>query len=248
MFGPAREISLAAAFGVARNKMGARMVQDCHGRKRWTAYLGLVVVLCGLSVAAVAQAPPAAPAPPATPAVPVLVDPPGSAPTAGPAPTTSGKPKSKVAQTGKNPASGKNSIVKSSAGAKRSVDEQLLMELRLNGIILAEAIPAFINGSSLMLPLGELSTALDFPITVDSASGQAGGWFLSENRLFSLDNFTGEVIIEGLRSKYDASMAVVFESDIFVDIRLLSVLSISGCCRSGFRSTSPMTFPIWRSS
>jgi len=139
-----------------------------------------------------------------------------------PASATAGKPESKVAQTGKS-TGGKNTIIRSGAGGKRSVDEQLLMELRLNAMILAEAIPAFINGSSLMLPIGELSTALEFPITVDSAASRAGGWFLSENRLFSLDTFTSEVIIEGVRSKFDPSMAITFESDIFVDIRLLSV-------------------------
>ena len=100
--------------------------------------------------------------------------------------------------------------------------EPLILELRLGNLMLSDAFPAMLSGSSLELPLGDLARALDFPITADAAAGVAGGWFISENRLFSLSMGRKEVVIEGKPSVFDPALVHVADGDIYVDVRLLS--------------------------
>lgn len=100
--------------------------------------------------------------------------------------------------------------------------EQLFLELRLGDLRLSDTFPAMLSGSSLELPLGDLARALDFSITADAQAGLAGGWFLSENRLFSLSLGRKEVIIAGKSSTFDPALVNVADGDIYVDVRLLS--------------------------
>jgi len=75
--------------------------------------------------------------------------------------------------------------------------EPLILELRLGDLRLSDGFPALLSGSSLELPLGDLARALDFPISADAQAGIAGGWFLAENRLFSLSLGRREVTRAG---------------------------------------------------
>jgi len=100
--------------------------------------------------------------------------------------------------------------------------EPLILELRLGGLRLSDAFPAMLSGSSLELPLGDLARALEFAITADPQAGLAGGWFLAENRLFSLSLGRNEVIVEGRPQTFDPSLVHVADGDIYVDVRLLS--------------------------
>ncbi len=104
----------------------------------------------------------------------------------------------------------------------RSDDELYILELRLNDIVLNEGLIGYVDNSTLFLPLGQLADSLEFPISVDPSNGQANGWFLSENRLFSLDVRWGEVVVEGRRGRYDPRSVEVHADDIYVDSRLLS--------------------------
>ena len=105
---------------------------------------------------------------------------------------------------------------------KLSLREPLILDLRLGKLRLAEAFPAMLSGSSLELPLGDLAQVLDLAITVNDQAGIAGGWFLSEDRLFSLSIARGEVIIAGRKQTFDAALVHVADGDIYVDVRLLS--------------------------
>jgi len=98
----------------------------------------------------------------------------------------------------------------------------LLLEVRLNDLILAEAMPGYINDGSIMLPLRDLAAALDFPIAVDSRAGRASGWFLRENNLFSLDVATGEAIFAGKVQPFGPGLTEIHDTDIYVDARLLA--------------------------
>ncbi|MDX9862167.1 MAG: hypothetical protein RBS99_14755, partial [Rhodospirillales bacterium] len=100
--------------------------------------------------------------------------------------------------------------------------EELIFELRLNNLVLSEAFSGLLRGASLLLPLGDLARALEFPITEDPRAGRAGGWFLRENRLFSLDVGRGEVILEGRPIDIDRRLIIVDATGIFVDIRELA--------------------------
>lgn len=104
----------------------------------------------------------------------------------------------------------------------RSDDEMLLLEMRLGGEILADAMLGYLNGSSLLLPLRDVAEVLEFPIGVDPASGTANGWFIKENKLFYMNVRRGTVVVEGRQATFDEGMVERHPDDIFVDIRLLS--------------------------
>ena len=100
--------------------------------------------------------------------------------------------------------------------------EPLILELRLGDLRLSDGFPALLSGSSLELPLGDLARALDFSISADAQAGIAGGWFLAENRLFSLSLSRREVTIEGRALTFDPALVHAADGDIYVDVRLLS--------------------------
>lgn len=105
---------------------------------------------------------------------------------------------------------------------ERPDEDLLLLELRLNDLVLVDAMPAYLAGSSIVLPLRDLSDILEFPIGVDTAGGTANGWYLSPNRLFSLNVGRGEVVLDGVASRFDWRLVEVHQDDIYVDIRLLA--------------------------
>lgn len=104
----------------------------------------------------------------------------------------------------------------------RQIEEELLLEVRLRDLVLADALPGYIDGSSLLLPLRSMAEVLEFPIGVDPASGTASGWYIKENRLFFMNVRRGSVVIDGRQGKFDPAMAEIHDDDIYVDIRLLS--------------------------
>lgn len=106
--------------------------------------------------------------------------------------------------------------------ANRPDDQLYILELRLNNIVLSPGVLGYLDGSTLYLPLGQVADALEFPISVDPIGGRASGWFLSENRLFSLNMARQEVVVEGRRGSYDARAVELHADDIYVDSRLLS--------------------------
>lgn len=105
---------------------------------------------------------------------------------------------------------------------QRSDDELYILQLRLKNWVLSDGIFSYVEGGALLLPLGEMARALEFEISVDPTTGRANGWFLSENRLFSLDMARQEIVIEGRRDKYDPRFVELHADDIYVDTRVLA--------------------------
>jgi len=117
--------------------------------------------------------------------------------------------------------------VQGQAGAARfetlsDAPEFLLFELRLGEVVLDEAFPGFLDRGAIVLPLGLLSELLEFAITVDAQAGRADGWFIRDNRLFSLNLRLAEVVLAGKRSSFDPGLLLQEPDDIYVDTRLLS--------------------------
>ncbi len=104
----------------------------------------------------------------------------------------------------------------------RADDDLLILEVRLGSFILSEGMIGYLTASGLLLPLGDFTGALDFSIAVEPENGRADGWFLREERIFSLDVINQEVIVESQRKSYPAALVELQEDDIFVDTRLLS--------------------------
>lgn len=105
---------------------------------------------------------------------------------------------------------------------RRTELDLLIFEIRLGSFILSEAMTGYLTPSGLLLPLGDLARAIEFLIAVEPESGTADGWFLSEDRMFSLDVARREAIVEGRRASYPATLVEPHEDDIYVDTRLLS--------------------------
>lgn len=104
----------------------------------------------------------------------------------------------------------------------RPDDQLLIMELRLRDSVLSDGLFAYPGKGGLLLPLGEFVRALEFPITVDPENGRASGWYISENRLFSLDLLRREVVVDGRPQRFDRNLVELHEDDIYVDTRLLA--------------------------
>lgn len=104
----------------------------------------------------------------------------------------------------------------------RQIEEELLLEVSLGSLVLADALPGYLNGSSLLLPLRNMADVLEFPIGVDPASGTASGWYIKENRLFYMNVRRGSVVLDGRTGTFDPALVEIHDDDIYVDIRLLS--------------------------
>lgn len=101
-------------------------------------------------------------------------------------------------------------------------EDELVLQLRLGRYILNDAMLGIIHSEGVMLGLGEFTSAVEFPITVDLESGQAEGWFLRENRRFFLDLVRGEVVIEGRREALPTGFVELQFDDIYVDTEVLA--------------------------
>ena len=102
-------------------------------------------------------------------------------------------------------------------------DEQLLiLEVRLRDLILNEGMFGYVDEGGLLLPLSEFARTLEFPISVDPVNGRASGWYISEDRFFSLDILSREVRFDGRKLKFNRHLVELHEDEIFVDARLLA--------------------------
>ncbi|MEQ8196029.1 MAG: hypothetical protein RIB59_16230, partial [Rhodospirillales bacterium] len=104
----------------------------------------------------------------------------------------------------------------------RKEEELLILQLQLGSYVISDSFFGFLNGGSLIVPLGELARLLDFAISVDTGNARAAGWYIKENNLFSLDLAANMLIIKGERVKFDPAMIELHKNDIFVDVRQLA--------------------------
>ena len=136
------------------------------------------------------------------------------------------EPSKEIAQTSKPKSSPAPVKSDNSAAREFATDEELvemILEVRLRSFVLSDAMFAYLDRRGvLFIPLRDYVEMLDFPISVDSGGRRAGGWFLNENRLFSLQLDKGEVIIEGRRMPFDRTLVRQIYGDLFVDARLLA--------------------------
>ena len=75
---------------------------------------------------------------------------------------------------------------------ERPIEDELILQVWFGRYILSDGIIGYLHRGGVLLPLGEITRLIDFPIIVDPVEGQAEGWFLSENRRVFLDITDGE--------------------------------------------------------
>lgn len=98
----------------------------------------------------------------------------------------------------------------------------LLLEVRLDEHVLAEAIPAYQYGRETFLPLGEVARLLTLAIRAQPEQGTADGFVLSEARGFSLNVAQARVTLADLTQGFDPALVRLHSDDIYVASTLLS--------------------------
>ncbi len=109
----------------------------------------------------------------------------------------------------------------SSTWVPRDEDVRIL-EIAVGPYTLPDAILAYQDGNTTLVPLGLLSELLDIAVVASPANGVAKGFILREDRTFLLDTARAEVVIEGKIQTYDRSRVHVLVDDIYVDSQLLA--------------------------
>ncbi|MFK7889631.1 MAG: SPOR domain-containing protein [Granulosicoccus sp.] len=103
------------------------------------------------------------------------------------------------------------------APAVLSPENELLLELRLDGKATGLDILGYQRGAEFMLSLDELTSALGLSIVVDAANGKASGWYISKDRLFALD-LANEKVSSGDNSwRLKDGQAVLFQGELYVE-------------------------------
>ena len=105
---------------------------------------------------------------------------------------------------------------------ERPPEDELILVVHLGRYVLSDGLLGYLHRGGVLLPLEELTRTLDFPIFTDPATGQAEGWFLSENRRFFLDIARGEVTVEGRKTRFPGALVELHSDDIYVDTTLFS--------------------------
>jgi len=112
------------------------------------------------------------------------------------------------------------SFAQSNPPASLALDGELLLDVRLDGRSLDFSILGYRDESRFWLSLAELMDVLQFPVNVDAGAGRAGGWYIREERSFSLDLAAGKVS-SGEQVFEIGGQAVIFQGDLFVTMAAL---------------------------
>lgn len=98
----------------------------------------------------------------------------------------------------------------------------LLLEVHLDKYVLSEAITAYQYGRNTFLPLGELARLLTLAIQTHPEQGNASGFVLSEDRLFSLNLAQSTVTLTVKTEAVDPALIKVQADDIYVASQLIA--------------------------
>ncbi|ASJ75934.1 SPOR domain-containing protein [Granulosicoccus antarcticus] len=107
------------------------------------------------------------------------------------------------------------------APAQLQLENELLLELRLDGERLDLDVLGYQRGEEFLVSLNELANGLGFLIAVDAEQGLAEGWYISEDRFFSLDLQNAVVVSDGQQWPISEGEAVMFEGELYVETKAL---------------------------
>jgi hypothetical protein len=107
--------------------------------------------------------------------------------------------------------------------SQRPEEDLYIIALTLDRYTLSEGMATYINGTEILMPLGALARALEFPITVYPETGTAKGWFFNDDILFSLDMRSGLVNLAGQKHRFDPTKLERLRDDIYVSTSELEI-------------------------
>jgi len=102
---------------------------------------------------------------------------------------------------------------------QQDAGDELVLQLTINDEEMQDFVDGLQKNGKTYLPLGQLSTLLEFPIKVDPAKMTANGWFIREDNKFSITGNTAE--IKGQKYDIPPGGMITKEGDILVDSTLL---------------------------
>ncbi len=108
-----------------------------------------------------------------------------------------------------------------SAPAELQLENELLLDLRLDGESLGQDILGYQRGADFLISLDELANGLGFAISVNGEQGSASGWYISEDRVFSLDIASATVVSGSDSWPVTEGEAVIFEGGLYVATQAL---------------------------
>lgn len=103
-------------------------------------------------------------------------------------------------------------------------DNLLVLNVTYNNHVLNSGMSGYATSGKVFLPLGEISRTLDFNVDIDDERGTAQGWFISEDRRFSLDLNRGQIVADGQEYHLPEGSFARGDGDIFIDSELMGRL------------------------
>jgi hypothetical protein len=98
----------------------------------------------------------------------------------------------------------------------------VVLEARLDGRVIGDALIGYEAGSDVLLPLGELARLLSLGISVDAATSVASGFVLQEHRSFRVDTERGRYYVHGRRGEFEPSLVRWIDGDLHVPSQWLA--------------------------
>jgi hypothetical protein len=105
---------------------------------------------------------------------------------------------------------------------QRPQDQALILNLTLNRTSIGENFIVYQDNKRLLVPLGGVMSAFEVAITTDPDAGTASGYFISENRRFTLDLAAGTASVNGRTFVLEPGSVERQLTDIYVDAALLA--------------------------
>lgn len=97
-----------------------------------------------------------------------------------------------------------------------------LLEVQLDGQMLAEAITTYQHGDETLLPLGELARLLTLALQTQPEQGTASGFVLKESQTFNLNVAQARVTLAEQSQLFDPALVRLETDDIYVASSLLA--------------------------
>jgi hypothetical protein len=97
----------------------------------------------------------------------------------------------------------------------------LVLEVHLDQYIIAESLSAYSFHDETYLPLKDFCRILNFSVDVDYSHKVAKGWMIQVDRKFLIDIAKGQVLFDGKKQSFDASLIASGDSDFYIPIQLL---------------------------
>lgn len=107
---------------------------------------------------------------------------------------------------------------------KLIVNGDMIMDVVLDREVIYAAMLCAGREGRLFIPLSEITLALEFPISVFPDEGRAAGWFLSEDRKFSLDLGTMSAVSDKRLIQFEKGDTFIQDDDIYIRLERFNEL------------------------